>query len=268
MTSFPAEWREAMLGDTDQARVLENLEADNCVYQSLVEELVSGLSDQFVDDQSWDKQARAGAAAAALRQVVRGTEESCLKYLCQGKEVPKGKFERLIRFDKSKNWSHRFPTADDPRLNALRAMGIDKRQPLSRLNEEQQVALTRELEAAEVLVGHPRKCPIVWLADADDVQWTAGNTSRTLDRLGLDMGPSVHDVMITQLNRDELAKSLHVPRALDATDNPLFQVNTDCDANSGFTRPIGKAAEDGESGLPEAVTRNFVAAVRVEFDRI
>ena len=51
-------------------------------------------------------------------------------------------------------------------------------------------------------------------------------------------------------NRNDMAKGLHVPRALDALFSPGFLPELDCQAGQGKTLPLDK---DAGEGLPEAI---------------
>ena len=54
-------------------------------------------------------------------------------------------------------------------------------------------------------------------------------------------------------NREDTERTLHVPRALDGVNQPLFQVVDDPSADCGWTKPADGTDEDG---LPEAVHRS------------
>lgn len=106
--------------------------------------------------------------------------------------------------------------------------------------------------AREYPTGHSGA--ITWVADAADMPWQDPTLRPALRRLGLPHFEQEAWVLILRYNRNDLNRTLHVPRALDGINCPGFAVQTDCDAPTGMTKPTPEAGE-GALGYPEAVHR-------------
>jgi len=61
--------------------------------------------------------------------------------------------------------------------------------------------------------------------------------------------------LVMRYNRSEVGTTVHVPRAVDAVDFWPFEVQMDCDAEVGKTKPTAEAAS-GAAGYSEAVHRS------------
>ncbi len=99
---------------------------------------------------------------------------------------------------------------------------------------------------------------LVWVADHDQVKDLTDDLRRLIDRLGLVWSDDEAQCILCAYNREDAGRAdggrmLHVPRALDAVGDPQFEVNRDCSADHGRTRPMTRPIDEG---LNEAVHRN------------
>jgi len=240
-----SEWRDRMAQGNDTSHVLGNLERDLCV-PAATEEFYRclALTAPWTDwEEAWD----------AAKQIVWGDPDTLC---CCGGSVPHDLFFSLVRFMMVRTIIRGLDDLD-PGTSAdlINRYHIDTCNPdhwPEDLTEDRLSALCDEL-ASDCSTGYPNG--VTWVADAHEVPWNKPDLREILRGLGLPHFENQIWVQVLRYNRADIKpKKLHVPRTLDAIDNPDFDVAVDCNATTGITKPTLEA-EVGTTGYREAVHR-------------
>ena len=162
------------------------------------------------------------------------------RFVCQGRNVPEDLFVSLFRLQRVSLLGYALP----PSL--LDSIGYEDRAFWDDIAEEDLRSVTDEFDG-QVQVGNRLK--VVWVTDFADIADRLTDLSSLVNSLGLEEDRYV----LCSYNREDAGRTLHVPRAIDAIDQPLFQVVDDPNADHGWTGPTDGRVEER---LPEAVHRN------------
>ncbi len=179
-------------------------------------------------------------------------------FVCKGPFVPDGVFVRLFRVECISDLRYRLPE------ETLTATGVNHKEFVDSLPDEDLQSLTDEYDGP-IKLGN--QIDVVWVTDFERVEPLFDDFAGLLDRLGWseaasDMGRCV----VVAYHREQVGRTIHVPRSLDAMGHPEFDVIEDCSAEMGMTKPI---TAPREMGLPEAVHRGCtVVPSRWEMRRI
>ncbi len=215
----------------DERRILRNVEQEPCVHSTVETDFFAHLAAKGVPS-------RADQAKSFGYQVVQSDPN---RFVCQGRQVPPGRFEVLLRLEQVSSLRWRLPEEE------LGAKGLRDRDLADDVSEEDLRSVTDEYDGV-VRLGNALQ--IVWATELTAVQSSPAdqNLNRLSDRLGLGRDRYI----LCVYNRGQ-TRSLHVPRALDAIDHPRFRVVLDCSADHGWTHPTTGPPEEA---LPEAVHRD------------
>jgi hypothetical protein len=235
---FPSEcqwWIDLMdAGDDKERRIVENLRADPCIKPTIIDEFISRLLNGALPNTS----------EGACRKAYRVVKEDPDTFVCQGQEVPSTMFTVLFRIEDPDAMRYRIP-------DELDRLGFRDAVVLADLSDEDLRLLTDEY-GGSVQLGND--LGIVWVTTMDEVVDLVPDMLGSLcNRLGLPWSAVVSRVVLCAYNRHETGRTLHVPRALDAVNRPEFEVEANCGANMGMTRPLAGSPDDG---LVEAVHRS------------
>ena len=225
-------WEEMMEGGEEERRILDNLRKDPCIDGNLTAAFFSSLCAQ--GDPKNPEEARSFA--------YKVVEEGPYRFSCQGREVPAHLFSKLFRIETVSGLRYSIP-------GMLQRLGITDRVLDAGPTDEQLRSLTDEYDGP-VELGNGLQ--IVWASDFEVISPLADNLRVLSDRLGLDKVFQEGRCIVCVYGRDDI-QSLHVPRAFDAIDMPMFEVVVDCSADYGKTKPLSLPLEEG---LPEAVNRS------------
>ena len=103
------------------------------------------------------------------------------------------------------------------------------------------------LSASRQQVTLGNRLGISWVADHAELTSSGAASKQWIDRLGLDTWSNETVAIQIVVERSQLGVDLRVPRAFDAVDNPQFELEPDCAAPVGRTRPLSSASTDGFS---------------------
>lgn len=185
--------------------------------------------------------ADAQKAAEQAYKVVKGDPD---RFVCQGNPVHDERFVQLFRIDGVDVLRYRVP-------EALAKVGLRHKDViLGNVPQEELRALSDEYKG-EVKLGNDLQ--IVWVTDRDEAAPLLDDWEQLSDLLGRPSGGAEARCIFCGYNRSATGRTLHVPRVLDAIGIAEFEVNEDCSAEAGKTRPITRPPEEG---LPEAVHRS------------
>jgi len=252
-------WREAMSRGNKTQHVLANIERDRCVPEEAEDEFFRRLAETG----PWESP---GDAWKKARDVVWSAGTT---FQCTGQPVAGGRMARLMHLKEVWKWDRGLDDMD-PKLAATLGTryGIRADKPDSwpdELDDNARRQLCEELQA-EYPTGQPEH--ITWVADDGEMPEPLAGLRDVLRRCGLQKFEGQTWVLILRYNRVDVPESLHVPRVLDAVDQPRFDVQTDCDAPTGRTKPTEKA-DAGAAGYSEAVHRSdSIPMQQVELRRI
>ncbi len=267
------QWRLKMQSNSQESdgaerQVLHNVEADPCTPLEVEEEFFVRLA----RTSPWENAPQAWEAAIRIVWGNDRNPDGPDRFYCVGRIVPEDRMRTLIRFTPVADWSRNLDKEAPQRASGIaQRTGVLQSSSLAAvggsaaklwpadLSPKQRAALCSDL-AQEYPTGHSGG--IAWVADAADVPWQDDRLRPVLRRLGLPHFE--HDIWVLMLryNRNDLNRTLHVPRAFDGINCPGFAVQTDCDAPTGMTRPTPEAGE-GSLGYPEAVHRNRMMKISV-----
>ncbi|MFP4500940.1 MAG: hypothetical protein ACLFTT_08070 [Candidatus Hydrogenedentota bacterium] len=233
-----------MRRDGESLRVLDNIEKEGCLSDTIVNDFFSELAKTG----PW---ANAHEAWEAAKQVVFTAPK---RFQCKGNVVENGSFAVVIRFlpetDIDRLASHELPKLRE----AVNKAGIRPGERPSRMTDGQRERLCRALED-RVQVG--RSDGIACVADSAQVPWDVPSLRQTLRCLGIPNFETESWVIVLRYPREKVPCGLQVPRALDGIDHPPFRLQEDCTAKAGMTKPIPEAG-DGARGYPEAIHRSEI----------
>ena len=236
-------WADMMRSDPDTAQVLDNMESDSCVdaaheYTFFQRIEASGPPTDVV--KAWNAAKNAASGASGGNDLY-----------CTGKEVPDDRFLSLVRVIRAED---AFYVVDD----AYRS-GKETGTTHAELEKCDFDTLHDFVVGYDGSTGGNIGKPNTpaWVAEhSAGLASLFSNGVELTKRLGL---PWQHQSVVKRnmyvriaFDRGDLPESLHVPRVLDATDNPPFRPNPDCAADHGLTMPLPGAAGPG---FPEAVHR-------------
>lgn len=222
-------WKRMMESGSEASQVLANIEADPCYDGGVTEEFFARLAargDPASPQQAW----------AFAYETVR---EAPNKFVCQGWEVPGELFAGLFRLQRVSSLRYVLPP------EVLDGKGLRDREFAGGISHEDLRCIVDQYEGP-VKLGN--ELQVVWVTDVAQIEGLREDINQIIIRLGLPPDRYV----LCEYNREDTNRTLHVPRALDAVNQPLFEVVVDCSADYGRTRVIGGSAEEG---LPEAVHR-------------
>lgn len=226
--------------DDDARRILQNLRDDPCIDDRVAHHFSARLAEG-------DPPSTARSARRHVEAVVADDPD---RFLCTGRVIPDDGFAVLFRIERISNLDRRLPGY------VLAKTGLTGKAIRAGLSDEDLRTVTSEYDGP-INLGTP-DWPLVWVADHDQVKDLTDDLRRLIDRLGLDWSDDEAQCILCAYNREDAGRTdggrtLHVPRALDAVDSPQFEVNRDCSADHGQTRPITRPIDEG---LNEAVHRN------------
>jgi hypothetical protein len=226
-----ASWADQMSrGPNGEPRILSNVVREKCT---------SDAEPKFFDLLAKEGNPGSAVEAQSFSANVVGRDES--DFLFQGRSIPSGHFEELLRLQRVGTLRYCLPES------FLSARGIS-RSLLERLT----VGELNDLLEGYSGSGEPGgMSSVVWVTDGAAVRDLIGDCRAISNRLGLRNWEHEKLCVIITFGRDRLVTSLHVPRVFEGINDSQFELEVDCAALRGTTKPI---SED-EDGLPEAVYR-------------
>ncbi len=223
-------------GTPTEQQIIENLREDPCVDDRVTGEFFSRLAVA-------GSPADAEEAIKFAHGVVQGDVDL---FTCTGREVPDNTFVTLFRIDHVQGLRYRVP-------DALDALGLsDAELAADDVSEDDLRAVTDDYDGP---VNLGNELQIVWVTDHKDVFPSLDSLQSVCDAVGLPNASRADKCVICVYKRGDTGTTLHVPRVLDGIAISEFSPNTDCDADTGRTRPLTGPPEDG---MPEAVHRSCV----------
>ena len=162
------------------------------------------------------------------------------RFVCQGREVPETMFVGLFRFQSVSSLRYALPP---PFLESIGYRDKD----FSVDTEEEDLLSVADEYGGPVNLGN--QLQIVWITDFAEIENRLIDPPALANWLGLDADRYI----VCVYNREDTGRTLHVPRALDGVNQPLFEVVDDPAADCGWTKPTDGSKE---GGWPEAVHRN------------
>ncbi len=237
-----------------EGKILQNIKSDACIEKEREEKFFKLLIES---DSPKD-------AEEARKQAINIVEKDKEYFTCSGDEVPSDIFKLLLRFQRPSSIGHSMPA--DKKEELFAKFGITS---YNTANEEEEdfpleyedlKIITDEYDG-DVVLGNKKSLDIVWVADFNNCESLLSGVRDLLIILGLDtlLNEKKDMCLILQYTRSKLVESLHVPRAFDGIGSPQFQVQSDCDAYHGITKPL----ENGYDGLPEAIHRGCKVKLEV-----
>ena len=173
---------------------------------------------------------------------------------CTGREVPADRMNSLVRFVRLRDIIWLIPDSETERKEMLvqKLPFLRRKRPRHPLSRAHRDSLKQDL-GRDLRVG--RDEGVAWVTDDTVLPGTNAPLRTIVQRLGLTHFKDDAWLIVLRYNRDDVPHSLHVPRSLDAMGHPAFEVQTDCSAPVGMTKPLPEAPE-GVVGCPEAVHRS------------
>lgn len=230
-------WLQALRsGGEDEQCIAYNFLRDPCVPQDVEREFFERLARK---GSTWDS---ASARSAAI-DIVRDEPD---RFTLAGRSVPDHRFQTIVRVEGASQLAFRLN--NDSHTELLARFGLPKGRPFRDFSAADLGPILTWLREQPITVGNARQ--IVWVTDQAEIAAASGGPSELGGRLGL-RSLDGEDLAIAYVyDRTANGVSPHVPRILDAPDEPRFEPVIDCDAEVGLTRAI-----DGGAGVPEAVHR-------------
>jgi hypothetical protein len=227
-------WQEKMeSGNNQDKKVLDNLRRDDCIKSKISDKFFKRLA---AKGNSFKTE---GAQKVAIDIVATDPD----RFVCQGKQIPKGSFNTLCRLEDVKKLGTHLPDEH------LRNFGIRDRKTLT----------SKELSDDELNIMVNMYKGTLNLANKLDVVWVVNNEDskkiglkELVNRLGLVNLENERRCLKIAYKRDIAKKNLHLPRSFDGIDNSQFEVVDNCKADAGKTIPLNSSTGQG---LPEAVHR-------------
>lgn len=225
-------WAKAMESFSPKAiRTIENIRTDPCIGDRAEADFFGLVAASWTSD-----------ASDPLETATKVVRRDLDAFTCTGIPVPKDLLVALMRLEDISSLRYRTP-------ELLDSLGFtDAQLRPDSLSDDELRSLTDEYDGP---VEFGNNLDIVWVTDFDEATASLASHSLLRDRLGLPAAVSIDRCVLCVYNRSAASKPLHVPRALDAIGQELFQPNTDCEAKTGMTSPT----DSGTQGLPEAVHR-------------
>lgn len=254
-------WKSKMeQGGNDEKQILSNIESEKCSQDNLENKFFSILYTKGIPSSPEE-------ALSFLKKTVWENNDI---FSCTGTEVPNMNFLSLLRFEKTTNLKNILPDTAWKSITTL--FSLSSNQPIESLSGNQRKLLSKYFSDNEISAnlgivkkGKGKKISkTVWATDLknDGIQNQIDNykiiSKNLLGRLGIEKLNNLCLVIIYE--RNDLKRTLHVPRVFDAIDLPKFRPVSDCSAPSGKSLPV-----DGniKEGLPEAVHRYSVVKLKV-----
>ena len=218
-----------MKAGAQEPLVLANIEKDSCLDKAVTTaffERLAACGPPSTPDEAW----------LFACKIVRDAPD---RFVCQGREVPETMFVGLFRFQSVSALRYALPRG------FLESIGYRDKEFCDDTEEEDLRSAADEYDGP---INLGNKLQIVWVTDFAEIENKLNDPTALTNWLGID----AHRYILCVYNREDTGRTLHVPRALDGVDRPLFQVVDDPAADCGWTKP---ADGSEEGGRPEAVHR-------------
>lgn len=233
-----------MNADSETKKIADNVRADECIHQNVVDTFFERISEK--NEPSSSKEAKNIAC-----EVAWGDPDT---FLCQGNEVPDHRFHTMFRV---------YATISIRNLiwDRIIESGTNRKKLINgQLPATQEKAIIDNFTGPFQFAEDNR---IIWATEDDGSQQQNSKTDELIARLGMSHFKTDQNCVICKYERQYVDSTLHVPRSFDALDQPNFAIELRCDAETGTTKPIG---DENVYGMPEAVHRNCtVPSVRLEY---
>ncbi len=236
-----------MAGEPGSAAKLQNILDEECI-PGAAEGLFFSELENLLTPPAWPTPINAvthGKAAAALAVLaVRGVAPALY---CQGPALNgSAGFSKLARLRSAKNYHNYLPARErDAFLASINKSDVEV-ENASASELRQWIENHLRTYSGDLNLSHRKG--VAWVTDSDQLGSPAPSLSEAADALGL------HDLrtepagILFRYERTKVGQQ-HLPRSLDALENPPFAMKTDCNLPHGTTRRISTGAD----GLPEAI---------------
>lgn len=222
-------WEEMMRSDEDAANILENIQAEVCLPDPVVDDFFSEIAAETPPQNAQE-------ARNIAESIVKNGKET---FLFQRREVPNNRFSELCRLEQPSALRYRIPDEE------LDKRGLRDLDLSADINEEDLRAVTDEYDG-HVTLGD--QLEVVWSSDFVETEPYLDDLHRLADLLGLNWNERY--AILCRYRRIDTGRTLHVPSALDGVKHPRFKVVVDCEAECGKTR---RASGNPDDGLSEVV---------------